>query len=134
VTAFIDTNVLVYAVTSDPRKVQADHILRGGGIVSVQVLNEFANVARGKLRYGWADIDRALNHFKLSFEAIRPITLDTHSAAIALARDHSLSFYDALIVAAAIEAGCDTLYSEDMQHARSIGGLTIRNPFRESAP
>jgi predicted nucleic acid-binding protein len=51
-----------------------------------------------------------------------------------LARDHRLSFYDALIVASAIEAGCDLLYTEDMQHGRSIGGLAIVNPFLESAP
>lgn len=49
------------------------------------------------------------------------------------ARDHNLAFYDALIVAAAIEGGCDTLWSEDMQHGRVIGGLTIRNPFLESS-
>jgi predicted nucleic acid-binding protein len=52
---------------------------------------------------------------------------------MSLARDHALSFYDALIVAAAIEAGCDILYSEDMQHGRTIGGLAIINPFLESA-
>ena len=45
-----------------------------------------------------------------------------------------MAFYDALIVASAIEAGCDILYSEDMQHGGSIGGLAIVNPFLESAP
>ncbi|MET4188512.1 MULTISPECIES: AbrB/MazE/SpoVT family DNA-binding domain-containing protein [unclassified Bradyrhizobium] len=59
----------------------------------------------------------------------RHLTADTHATALALARDHTLAFYDALIVAAAIEAGCETLYSEDMQHGRSIGGLSIVNPF-----
>ena len=132
--AFFDTNVLVYTVTSDPRKQQADRILRAGGVASVQVLNEFANVAHNKLRHSWTEIEHALNQFRLSFEAIWPLTLGTHTAAIGLAREHSLSFYDALIVAAAIEAGCDILYSEDMQHGRAIGGLTIRNPFIESAP
>jgi predicted nucleic acid-binding protein len=132
--AFFDTNVLVYTVTSDPRKQQADRILRAGGSVSVQVLNEFANVARNKLRHEWAAIEFALSQFRLSFDAVWPLTLDTHAAAIALARDNSLSFYDALIVASAIEAGCDTLYSEDMQHGRAIGGLAIRNPFVESIP
>jgi len=57
-----------------------------------------------------------------------------HAAARALAEDHRLSFYDALIVASAIEAGCNVLYSEDMQHGRAIGGLTIANPFLESSP
>ena len=63
-----------------------------------------------------------------------PITLETHGNAVALARDHGLAFYDALIVASAIEAGCDTLFSEDMQHGRKIGGLAIVNPFLEGAP
>jgi len=48
---------------------------------------------------------------------------------VALARDHAFAFYDALVVAAALEAGCDTLYSEDMQHGRGLAGLTIVNPF-----
>jgi predicted nucleic acid-binding protein len=79
--AFFDTNVLIYAVTADPRKQQADRVLRAGGIVSVQVLNEFANVARNKLRHDWNMIEFALSQFKLSFEAIVPQTADTHAAA-----------------------------------------------------
>ena len=128
-TAFFDTNVLIYTVTLDPRKQQADRILDAGGIVSVQVLNEFANFAHKKLRHGWADIEYALNQFRLSFDAILLLTLDTHTAALTIARDNRLSFYDALIVASAIESGCNTLYSEDMPHGRAIGALTIRNPF-----
>ncbi|WP_407116325.1 hypothetical protein [Bradyrhizobium sp. LMG 9283] len=58
-----------------------------------------------------------------------PLTADTHAAALTLARDHNFAFYDALIVATAIEAGCDSLHSEDLQHGRSIAGLTIINPF-----
>jgi predicted nucleic acid-binding protein len=132
--AFFDTNVLVYTVTLDPRKRQADRILRTGGIVSVQVLNEFANVARNKLRHEWRTITYALEQFRLSFEAVCPLTLDTHVAAVSLAEDNGLAFDDALIVASAIEAGCDTLYTEDMQHNRAISGLTIRNPFIERTP
>jgi predicted nucleic acid-binding protein len=127
--AFFDTNVLVYTVTADPRKLKADQLLRAGGTVSVQVLNEFANVASRKLQRDWKWIAYALDRFKLSFDSIQPLTLDTHTSAVTLARDHGLAFYDALIVASAIEAGCDTLFTEDMQHARAIGGLTIRNPF-----
>ena len=58
-----------------------------------------------------------------------PLTADTHAAALELAREHGFAFYDALIVVAAIEADCDILYSEDMQHGRAIGGLTIVNPL-----
>lgn len=96
--AFFDTNVLIYAVTADPRKRQADRILRAGGTVSVQVLNEFANVAHKKLHHDWAGIAFALDQFRLSFEAIWPLTLDTHAAALPIARDNRLPFYDALIV------------------------------------
>ena len=109
--AFFDTNVLIYAVTADPRKQQADRVLRGN---MLQVLNEFANVARNKLRHDWNMIEFALSQFKLSFEAIVPLTADTHAAAVGFAREHGLAFYDALIVAAGTEAGCDTLHSEGL--------------------
>ena len=131
--AFFDTNILVYTATSDPKKQQAADCLRRGGLASVQVLNEFVNVARRKLRHDWPQIEFALGLFRDSLDDVVPVTLNIHIGAVSLARDHSLSFYDALIVASAIEAGCDILYSEDMQHGRSFGGLTIVNPFLESA-
>ncbi len=132
---FLDTNVLVYAVLSDdPRCPTAERLLAAGGTVSVQVLNEFANVARGKLEWSWRDIEAMLMLVRRRTERVRSISLSIHEAALALARDHSLSFYDALIVAAALEAGCDTLFTEDMQHGRKFGGLAIVNPFLETAP
>ena len=131
--AFFDTNILVYTTTSDLKKQQAAACLGRGGLASVQVLNEFVHVARRKLRHDWPQIEFALGQFRDSLDDVVPVTLNTHSAAVSLARDHRLSFYDALIVASAIEAGCDTLYSEDMQHGRTIGGLAIVNPFLESA-
>jgi predicted nucleic acid-binding protein len=63
------------------------------------------------------------------FPTAAPLTFETHAAAVALARDHSLAFYDALILAAAIEAGCETLYSEGFEPGRRFGELTIVNPF-----
>ena len=68
-----------------------------------------------------------------SLDDVLPVTLNTHTGAVSLAREHGLPFFDVLIVAAAIEAGCDTLFSEDMQHGRSIGGLAIVNPFLDRA-
>jgi predicted nucleic acid-binding protein len=132
VKAFFDTNILVYITSSDPRKQRAVDCLSRGGCASVQVLNEFVNVARRKLRHDWPQIELALGLFRASLDEIVPVTLNTHTAGVSLAREHGLSFYDALIVAAAIEAGCDTLYSEDMQHGRRIGGLAIINPFLQS--
>jgi predicted nucleic acid-binding protein len=127
---FLNTNVLVYAVLSDdPRCPTAERLLAAGGTVSVQVLNEFANVARGKLKWPWRDIEATLTLVRSQSRRVRDISVSTHEAALALARDHGLAFYDALIVAAALEAGCDTLFSEDMQHGRKFGSLTVVNPF-----
>jgi len=77
-------------------------------------------------------IEAAVNSIRFRFPDIVALTAETHTAALGLAREHGLAFYDALIVAFAIEAGCDTLYSEDMQHGRDLASLTIRNPFSES--
>jgi predicted nucleic acid-binding protein len=132
---FLDTNVLVYAVLSDdPRRPVAERLLAAGGTLSVQVLNEFANVARSKLKWPWLDIETTLALVRGRSGRVRDISVLTHDAALALARDHGLAFYDALIVASAIEAGCDTLFTEDMQHDRKFGRLAIVNPFLESAP
>ena len=132
--AFFDTNILVYAATSDPKKQIAVDCLRRGGVTSVQVLNEFVQVARRKLRLDWPQIELALGLVRTSLQDIAPLTLNTHTGAVLLAREHGLSFYDALIVAAANEAGCATLLSEDLQHGRKVGGLVIVNPFLESVP
>jgi predicted nucleic acid-binding protein len=129
VKAFFDTNILVYTATSDKKKPLAVKCLGLGGIVSIQVLNEFVHVARRKLRHDWPQIERALGLFRASLDDVVPLTLNTHSDAVVVARDHSLAFYDALIVASAIEASCDTLFSEDLQHGRQFGGLVIINPF-----
>ncbi len=131
---FLDTNILVYAsLSDDPRRPAAELVLLAGGAISAQVLNEFANVARGKLKWPWNDIDAAIGLIRSRIRRVLPLSVETNVAALALARDHGLAFYDALIVAAAIEAGCDTLWSEDMQHGRKIGGVTIRNPFAGEA-
>lgn len=132
--AFFDTNILVYTTTSDAKKPQAVACLARGGCASVQVLNEFVHVARRKLRHDWPQIELALGLFRASLDDVAPVTLNTHLGAVSLAREHGLSFYDALVVAAAIEAGCDTLFTEDMQHGRKFAGLTIVNPFIESIP
>jgi predicted nucleic acid-binding protein len=134
VSAFFDSNVLIYAYSTDPRRQQALTAIAGGGVISAQVLNEFTNVLRKKQKQDWPIIEAAVQSLRFRFPDIVPLTSDTHAAGLALARDHTLAFYDALIVAAAIEAGCDTLYSEDLQHGRSFNGLSIVNPFLGSAP
>ncbi|MCK1622149.1 PIN domain-containing protein [Bradyrhizobium sp. 147] len=132
--AFFDSNILIYAYSTDARRQRALTTIAGGGAISAQVLNEFTNVFRKKQKQGWLVIEAAVQSLRFRFPDIVPLTSDTHAAALALARDHSLAFYDALIVAAAIEASCDTLYSEDLQHGCSIRGLTIVNPFLGDTP
>ncbi|MDO9707662.1 PIN domain-containing protein [Paracraurococcus lichenis] len=129
--AFLDTNILLYAALQpDPRSEAARALLAQGGVVSVQVLNEFAAVARRKLRRPWPEIRQALDAIRILCPAPRPLTDATHDAALGLAERHGFPFYDALIVAAALEAGCTVLVSEDFQHGQVVEGrLAIRNPF-----
>ena len=126
---FFDTNTLVYAVSADPRGHRARELLDGGGTVSVQVLNELTNVLLRKLRRSWPEIEAVMDDLAPLLSPPVPLTLATHQAARWLARDHGFGFYDALILAAAIEAGCDTLFSEDLQDGRRLGGLRIVSPF-----
>jgi predicted nucleic acid-binding protein len=133
VSAFLDTNILVYAQQTGPKAVTAQDLIAQGGTISVQVLNELANVLRRKQGRSWHDIELVFDDVDNSLDPARPLTTETSRAALALARDHGFALYDALIVATAIEAGCDTLYSEDLQDGRRIGGLTIVNPFASIA-
>lgn len=132
--AFLDTNILVYAQQAGPKATISQDLIAQGGTISVQVVNELTNVLRKKDNRSWRDIELVLDDIDNALEPALPLTATTSRAALALARDHGFSFYDALIIASAIDAGCDTLYSEDLQHGRSIGGLAIVNPFLGSAP
>jgi predicted nucleic acid-binding protein len=131
---FFDTNILLYAVAeADWRNDRAAALLQAGGMISTQVLNEFANVARRKLGWAWPDIAATLLDFRILCPEPLPIGVATHEAALGIAARHGLAFYDCLIIASALEAGCDTLLSEDMQDGRVIErNLTIRNPFAQS--
>lgn len=131
-TAFWDTNVFVYAFIAGPKQQIARRGLMSGGVISVQVLNEFVNVMSRKMRQSWEDVERFISVIQVRFPTATPLTIRTHVAARALARDHSITFYDALIVAAAIEADCDRLYSEDLQHGRRFGDCMIIDPFHDS--
>jgi predicted nucleic acid-binding protein len=132
VSAFFDTSILVYAQQAGVKADRARALIMDGGKLSVQVLNEFTAVSRRKQGKDWREIGEAISDVLVLVDPPLALTLDLHQAARALAEDQLLSFYDALIVASAIGGGCDVLYSEDMQHGRSIGGLAIVNPFLES--
>jgi len=123
--------VLIYAVgKNDPRASRAEVLLAGGGIVSIQSLNEFVSVARRKLGMPWKEVKEMLDIISVLCPDPVPISLDTHRGAVAIAEKYGYSIYDALIASAALEAGCKTLYSEDLQDGQIINRqLTIRNPF-----
>jgi predicted nucleic acid-binding protein len=131
---FFDTNILVYAFLAAEKRARALAVLADGGIISAQVLNEFTNVARKRHQRAWPEIEAAVEVIRARFPDIVPITAETHASAMVLARQNGFAFYDALIVAAALASGCDTLLSEDLQHGRIIHGLTIRNPFVTDMP
>lgn len=127
---FIDTNVLLYTVGDrDDRKEEATAIIAAGGIVSVQVLNEFVNVARGKLRQEWGVILQALDYFGKLLQPPAPLTFELHRDAIAISRRYGFGIYDSLILSAAKDAGCRLLYTEDLQDGQTIEGVLVRNPF-----
>jgi len=129
---FLDTNIIVYAFSSnDARNVRAEALLEAGGVISVQVLNEFVNVSRRKQGRGWDEVDDALAVLKILLDPPHPLTAELHESAVKIARDRGFSIYDSLIVAAALRADCSILYSEDFQHGQMIEQLTIRNPFTE---
>ncbi len=128
---FLDTNVLIYAFTSDPRAAVAQALLEHGGVISVQVLNEFANVARRKLGMGWAELRAALAAVRALCRTIVPLDLTVHDTAVRLAERYGATIFDALIIGAALHAGCDTVLSEDMQDGMAVDGrLLVVNPFR----
>ena len=128
---FFDTNILIYAFAADdPRSARAEALLAEGGVIGVQVLNEFTNVTRRKLRWQWGQIEAAFAVIHELLGPARPLTTAIHARAVVLARDHHLPFYDALIVAGALDAGCKVLCSEDLQHGQKFGALRIENPFR----
>ena len=129
---FLDTNVLIYAVAkNDARALKAEALLASGGVVSVQSLNEFVSVARRKLGMPWREVKESVELFCVLCPSPVSISFDTHKAALAIAEKYGYSIYDALVGSAALEAGCETLYSEDLQDGQIINRqLTIRNPFR----
>jgi predicted nucleic acid-binding protein len=128
---FFDTNILIYAVAkNDPRNPRAEELLASGGALSVQILNEFVSVARRKILMSWSDVLEALDSFRVLCPSPLPLTVEMHEASLKIAERHGYGIYDALVVAAALQAGCTTLYSEDLQDGQIIDKkLTIRNPF-----
>lgn len=126
----IDTNVVLYLTGREPAKAErARELVKPGTTISVQVLNEAANVLTNKMRMSWADTEEFLNLIKEAVTVV-PMNVQTHELGVAISARHRLHIYDSLILAAALLAGCDTLYSEDMHAGLVIDNrLRIVNPF-----
>jgi predicted nucleic acid-binding protein len=130
---FVDSNVLVYAFTSDQRAAPAQTLLERGCTTSVQGLNEFTNVARRKLGMTWEEVREALADIGILCRTILPVDIETHVDALRIAERYGYTIFDALIVASALRADSDVLWSEDMQDGIVIDGrLRIANPFRHT--
>jgi len=128
--SFVDTNVVVYAFgRTDAGTPSARALSECGAQLDVQVLNEFVNVASRKLRMPWGDIHDALRIIRIFAGPIHPLTSAVHEAGVAIAERYRYHIYDALIIAAAAEAGCRTLYSEDLAAGQTIKGVRIVDPF-----
>ncbi len=128
---FLDSNVVLYLLSADNHKAdQAERLLTMGPVISVQVLNEVAHVCRRKLQMTWEDITQFLTLVR-GFCKVVPLTETIHDQGRAIAARYQLSFYDASIVAAAADARCHTLYTEDMHNRMRLSDekINLQNPF-----
>ena len=120
---------LLFVVSRRKKANLEEAVIGKGATISVQVLNEVANVSRRKLKMSWLETNELLDGLRAVCK-IQPLTIETHTRGLAVAERYGVSLYDAIIIAAALMAGCKTLFSEDMQHCLKIDcQLQIRNPF-----
>jgi predicted nucleic acid-binding protein len=137
VRAFLDTNIFVYAVDhgDNKKRATADALIgraidRKTGVVSYQVVQEFLNVALKKFVVPFT-AEQARLYIGVVFRplfAVQP-SMGLFSDALDIRSRHRLSWYDSLIVAAAVESGCAVFYTEDLSHGTKINGVRIENPF-----
>ncbi len=118
-----------YGDDSANKAERARELLHAGGVISVQVLNEVANVACRKYKLPWSAINEGLEDVK-ALCAVVPLTMEVHECGIYVAERYKLSVYDAMIVAAALLSDCAVVYSEDMHNGLVVEDqLRIINPF-----
>lgn len=130
---FFDTSALLYLLSADEAKsTRAEALLAEGGVISVQVLNEFAAVAIRKFDMPLADLREVLSTLR-SVTRVEPLTEESHDRALAIVERYGFSVFDSMIIAVALMSGCRSLYSEDLQHNQVIDRqLRIVNPFRST--
>ena len=127
---FFDTSVLLYLLSGDTAKAdRIETLLSARGLVSVQVLNEFAVVALRKLKMPLNEVREILDTIR-AVCAVEPLTIETHDRGLAVCERYRFSLYDSMLVAAALISGASILYSEDLQHGQVIDNqLRVTNPF-----
>jgi predicted nucleic acid-binding protein len=127
---FFDTSVLLYLLSDDTDKAdRIENLLSARGIVSVQVLNEFAVVALRKLKMPLNEVREILDTIR-AVCAVEPLTIETHDRGLAVCERYRFSLYDSMLVAAALISGASILYSEGLQHGQVIDNqLRVTNPF-----
>ncbi len=134
---FIDTNVFVYALEPAEREkhLRAKELIRIAidtrkGVVSYQVVQEFFSVALRRFAQPMNSIE-AEQYLVTTFRPLLAIhsSYSLYVQAVQITRSHSISWYDSLIVAAAVESGCSILHTEDLQHSQKFGNVTVQNPF-----
>jgi len=127
---FLDTNIFVYAYGSSGAKAEvAERLIATEAVISVQILNEFAAVMHGKFKLDIAKVRLRVDELLVDCPDPKPLTLETHRAALRLCERFGFSIYDGTLIVSALEAGCKVLYTEDLQHGQVIDGLRIENPF-----
>jgi predicted nucleic acid-binding protein len=127
---FLDSNILLYTIDEDSRRTPiAKQLASADFVISVQVLNEFVNVATKKFKLKPDAIRDVLAPIRFVGDVV-PLTLEAHERALEIFCTTNLGIYDSNIIAAAELSGCDVLYSEDMDDGQRIGRVTIRNPFK----
>ncbi|MGR9115843.1 MAG: PIN domain-containing protein [Gammaproteobacteria bacterium] len=131
---FLDTNIIIYSLGNDlSKRKQSIELISQGPVVSVQVLNETANILFKKFSMPIADVQNIIK--RIAVECIvKSNTVNTHFTALAIKAKYRFSLCDSLIIAAALESNCSILYSEDMQHGQVIDNqIEIINPFKEQS-
>ena len=127
---FLDTNVLIYAVATDERGDIARALVADGGVIAAQSLNEFTDVSRRKLKKSWGEIDDDIEALLTTCTVAETVSVGLHKDGRRIAQQYRLRIFDAMLVAIALETGCDSFVSEDLQDKMIFDGrLTVSNPF-----
>ncbi len=127
--AFVDSNIVVYSISADPRRHTAQQVLNARPETSVQGLNEFVWVARRKLKFSAEQAAEASKQVRLFLSAIHSLLPVDHEVALGLVIRYRLAWWDSLMLAVALRSGARTYYSEDQNGLKIEGFVTIVNPF-----